>query len=208
MPATPERRKQFYKSFEAEALQSRSFLTRFADQLTATFGSSTFLFLNAIWFTFWIVINLDLTPITAFDPFPFGLLTMIVSLEAIFLSVFVLVSQNRTSYVDTLREELHLQVNLIAEEEITKIIEVLSEIRKKLDIKTKDPELEEMLKRIDTNYIERSLIEQMAKANKSLAQNIKKTLSTEFPDIIPPPTTFKKAVSVFSKPFRPLTNKS
>ncbi len=87
---------------------------------------------------------------------------MIVSLEAIFLSIFVLVSQNRSSYVDALREELHLQVNLIAEEEITKVLRVLAEIRKKVGITKPDPELERMLKRIDTNYIEKSLVNQVA----------------------------------------------
>lgn len=172
MEEQTSRRRQFYKSFVAKALENRSFLTRFADQLTATFGSSTFLILNALLFSIWVAINLNLTPIPIFDPFPFGLLTMIVSLEAIFLSIFVLVSQNRTSYVDTIREELHLQVNLIAEEEITKVLKVLSEIRQKVGIDSKDQELDEMIGKIDTNYIERSLIKELLNANRPLTENI------------------------------------
>src|SRR3990167_9626504 len=101
----PERRHQFYHAFEAKALRSRSVLTQLADYLTAIFGSTTFLFLNALFFTLWIAVNLGKIPgVPVFDPYPFGLLTMIVSLEAIFLSIFVLVSQNRSSYVNALRE--------------------------------------------------------------------------------------------------------
>ena len=202
MPIQTERRHQFYKSFEAKALKSRSFLTRFADDLTATFGSTHFLILNAIFFTVWVAININIFPIPvpAFDPFPFGLLTMIVSLEAIFLSIFVLVSQNRSSYVDSLREELHLQVNLIAEEEITEVLKILSEIREKVGINKEDKGLEKMLKRIDTNYIEKSLVEQVAKANRPLAQQISQGLAREFPEIINPVKPAVKAVELFTKP--------
>ena len=176
-----ERRHQFYHAFEAKALRSRSVLTQLADYLTAIFGSTTFLFLNALFFTLWIAVNLGKIPgVPVFDPYPFGLLTMIVSLEAIFLSIFVLVSQNRSSYVNALREEVHLRVNLIAEEEVTKSLKLLSEIRDKVGIVEKDPELEEMLARTDTNYIERSIAEQMKRANKSGFENLLK----EFPDLI------------------------
>lgn len=194
-----EVRHQFYRAFEAKALKSRSFLTRIADRLTAIFGSTAFLILNAVFFAVWIPINLSLTPIIPFDPFPFGLLTMIVSLEAIFLSIFVLVSQNRTAYTDSLREELHLQVNLIAEEEITKILKVLAEIREKVGIKEMDPELDKMLKRIDTNYIEQSIVDQLAKADKPLHKDLLTALSKEFPDIIHPTAPIKDMVTAIQK---------
>lgn len=181
-----ERRRQFFKSFEAKSLKSRSILTQISDDLTATFGSPTFLLLNAIFFFVWITGNSGNLPgFPIFDPYPFGLLTMIVSLEAIFLSIFVLVSQNRSSLISSLREEVHLRVNLIAEEEITKILEVLAEMRKEMGIKTKDDELDAMIKRIDTNYIERSIMEQMNKASKPLTQK----LAEEFPDILAYPIT-------------------
>lgn len=186
MPALRgQRRREFYHSFEAKALKSRSVLIRFSDDLTSIFGSPQFLIINALFFAIWVGINVGFVPsIAPFDPFPFGLLTMIVSLEAIFLSIFVLVSQNRSSYVDTIREELHLQVNLIAEEEVTKALKVLSEIRDKVGIKEEDPELDMMLKRINTNYIEKSLVEQMAKANAPLSRSLIKGLARDFPEVI------------------------
>ena len=86
---------------------------RIADVIAEFSGSIPFLVLNAVFFTVWILANV--IPQITFDPFPFGLLTMIVSLEAIFLSIFVLVSQNRQSDKDRIRNELDYQVNLKAE---------------------------------------------------------------------------------------------
>lgn len=181
-----ERRRQFFRSFEAQALRSRSLLTQLSDDLTSTFGSTPFLLLNFFWFLGWIAINVGWVPgIEPFDPFPFGLLTMVVSLEAIFLSIFVLVSQNRSSYISSLREEVHMRVNLIAEEEVTKVLQILAELRKKMGVEREDPELKEMLERIDTNYIERSIAEQIQRANKPLFEHLTK----DFPDILMYPIT-------------------
>lgn len=181
MRSNSETRRQFFKSFEAKSLRSRSFLTQVADDLTAVCGSTPFLIFHIILFASWVAVNTEQIPGTiAFDPFPFGLLTMVVSLEAIFLSIFVLVSQNRSSYISSLREEVHLKVNLIAEEEITKVLEVLADMRKEMGIKKKDPQLEEMLNRIDTNYIERSIIEQMERASKPISEQLK----AEFPNLL------------------------
>lgn len=180
-----ERRRQFYRSYEAQALRHRSFFTQIADDLTATFGSTTFLILNVIFFTGWVLVNTGFIPgVETFDPFPFGLLTMIVSLEAIILSIVILVSQNRQSYVTSLREELHLQVNLIAEEEVTKVLKILAEMREKMGINEDDPELNEMVERLNTSYIERSLVEQIEKANTTLARRITGKLKSEFPDML------------------------
>ena len=74
---------------------SRRLQDRVADRVTRWSGSMAFAGLHAAWFAGWIVVNLGLTPLRPFDPFPFGLLTMIVSLEATFLSTFVVISQNR-----------------------------------------------------------------------------------------------------------------
>jgi len=86
---------------------------RIADVIAEFSGSIPFLVLNAVFFFVWLIVNAF--PSVAFDPYPFGLLTMIVSLEAIFLSIFVLVSQNRQSDKDRIRNELDYQVNLKAE---------------------------------------------------------------------------------------------
>jgi len=202
LPIT-ERRRQFFKSFEAKSLRSRSLLTRISDDLTEICGSTPFLVFHVIFFFSWIVLNIGIIPTAIpFDPFPFGLLTMVVSLEAIFLAIFILVSQNRSSLVNTLREEVHLRVNLIAEEEITKILEVLSEMRAKMGIKEDDKELETMVKRIDTNYIERSILQQIARAKPSLA----KKLSDEFPDLLAAP--IKKPIEAISQMTNGETNHS
>lgn len=86
---------------------------RIADKVTGFAGSLKFVYLHGIWFTAWILINLGLVGLGfEFDPFPFGLLTMIVSLEAIFLSTFVMVSQNRQSKRSDLRSQLDFEANL------------------------------------------------------------------------------------------------
>lgn len=180
-----ERRRQLFRSFEAKSLRSRSLLTQISDDLTSICGSTPFLIFHVIFFTGWITVNTGWIPGTiAFDPFPFGLLTMVVSLEAIFLAIFILVSQNRSAYVNSLREEVHLRVNLIAEEEITKALEILNEIRTKVGIKKEDAELEGMIKRIDTNYLEQTIQEQISRASKPIAETFKKDFIQKPVDIV------------------------
>ncbi len=173
-PSPEETRRQFLRSFEAKSLRSRSFLTQIADDLTAVCGSTYFLIFHIIFFAAWIAVNLGILEsfIKPFDPYPFGFLTMVVSLEAIFLSIFVLVSQNRSAYISTIRDEVHLGVNLIAEEEITKILEVLAEIRNEMGIKKKDPKLDRMLEKINTSSIERSITGQMERAATPLLRKV------------------------------------
>ncbi|MEX0750641.1 MAG: DUF1003 domain-containing protein, partial [Dehalococcoidia bacterium] len=100
----------------ASAPQSRSEVL--SDCITAFGGSMLFIGLHAIWFTVWMALNAPGAPFR-FDAFPFGFLTMIVSLEAIFLSTFVLVSQNRQAAAADRRARVDLQINVIAERELT-----------------------------------------------------------------------------------------
>lgn len=173
-----EKRRQYFRSFEAKSLRSRSLLTQFSDTLTTICGSTPFLMFHILLFAFWIIVNVGLVPqIAPFDPFPFGLLTMVVSLEAIFLSIFILVSQNRSSYISTIRDEVHMGVSLISEEEITKVLSVLAEIRREMGIKRPDTELDKMLERIDTSYLERTITEQLQRANKPLVEKLLRELS-------------------------------
>lgn len=156
-------RRRIINSFEAKANNNRSLSERIADVMTMRFGSMVFLVVNGLWFLLWVVINIHLIPgILPFDPFPFGLLTMIVSLEAIFLSIVVLISQNRGSKIDDIREEIGLQINTIAEEEITKMMELQVMILKKhgIDV-SKDKELQQMLEPTDKGHIERVLEKQL-----------------------------------------------
>lgn len=96
-------------------------LERIADLIAEFSGSMPFLILNGVWFLIWIAINVFQLGIPQFDPYPFGLLTMIVSLEAIFLSCFVLISQNRQSFKDRLKSDVEYQINLKAELEVAQL---------------------------------------------------------------------------------------
>jgi uncharacterized membrane protein len=102
-------------------------LQRISDWLAWFSGSMLFLFLHAAWFAAWVSLNTFLAPLVfpggAFDPFPFGLLTMIVSLEAIFLSCFVLISANRQAEKDKVRGDIEYDVNIKAEMEVANLHE-------------------------------------------------------------------------------------
>jgi uncharacterized membrane protein len=88
---------------------------RAADAVTAFAGSLNFVYIHAVWFGIWIALNVGIFGAAAFDKFPFGLLTMIVSLEAIFLSTFVMVSQNRQALRSDIRSEVDFENNLRSE---------------------------------------------------------------------------------------------
>jgi uncharacterized membrane protein len=159
-----QHRRRIIKSLKTKTDAQRSVVDRISDSMRNVFGSMPFLALNVIWFVFWIVVNLGFVPLLQpFDPFPFGLLTMTVSLEAIILATFVLISQNRAAKIDDLREETDLQLDVIAEEEITKVMEIVALIAKKNGIDlSNDQELKEMLKPIDQNKLERTVQRQIA----------------------------------------------
>jgi uncharacterized membrane protein len=100
-----------------------SVLQRIADWLAWFSGSMPFLLSHTVWFIVWISLNTILLGDKAFDPFPFGLLTMIVSLEAIFLACFVLISQNRQAQKDKYRADIEYEVNIKAELEVAHLHE-------------------------------------------------------------------------------------
>ncbi|OGI95444.1 hypothetical protein A2917_02685 [Candidatus Nomurabacteria bacterium RIFCSPLOWO2_01_FULL_42_17] len=152
-------RGRMFQSIKAEANFKRTGAERMADWITSRIGSMPFLLTNVIFFTLWILINTgQIRLIPPFDPFPFNLLTTFVSLEAIFLAIFVLISQNRSSKVDDLREETHLQLNLISEKEVTKLMKMISLLMEKEGIDmSQDPELKEMLRPFSEEDIERRL---------------------------------------------------
>ncbi len=123
----------------------RSRQDKFADAMTAFSGSMAFLYFHAIWFFVWIAINLGWVGIKAFDPYPFGLLTMIVSLEAIFLSTIVMISQNRMAEQSEEQASLDLQIDLLAEHEITRLLRLVEGIAKKVGVDCAiSPDLEEL----------------------------------------------------------------
>jgi len=115
-------------SLEQAALSARSPAARISDAITTWAGSGTSLVLHLIWFAGWLLFNTRVLAREPFDPFPFSLLTSIVSLEAIFLTLFVLASQNRLTRETDKRAHLDLQVNLLAEQEMTVVLRMLKEL--------------------------------------------------------------------------------
>ena len=111
------------KNLNEEIMQHSSILERISDWLAWFSGSMPFLISHTIWFITWISLNTLILGDRAFDPFPFGLLTMIVSLEAIFLACFVLISQNRQAQKDKVRADIEYEVNIKAELEVAHLHE-------------------------------------------------------------------------------------
>ena len=151
------------RSIKGKAAEKRSFPDILVDRTTALLGSNLFLIVNLLIFMSWIVINTGQIPgIEPFDEFPFSLLTTFVSLEAIILAILVLISQNRAAKVADLREEVQLQVNLITEEEITRMMSMLVLLLQKNDIPIpEDQRLQEMLRDTDVKQIEKSMEEEI-----------------------------------------------
>jgi uncharacterized membrane protein len=136
-----------------------------ANWLTSLASSTGFFMFHVIGFAVWLLWNSPFTPLPKFDPFPFGLLTMIVSLEAIFLSIFVLMTQGRESRIGELREELTLQVNLRIEEEVTKTLHLVAGLYTRLGHTLgNDPDLKQMLQPLDPAQMEREVNEQIQEA--------------------------------------------
>jgi len=130
---------------EAEA----GFEQRIADAITRFTGSMPFVYLHLVLFGLWIAINLGtIRAIPTFDP-SFVILAMVASVEAIFLSTFVLISQNRMAAEAEKRAELDLQISLLGEHEVTKLITLVSAVAERMGIETgKDPELPELAQNV------------------------------------------------------------
>jgi len=111
------------RNLNEEMEEHTTALLRIADWIAWFSGSMPFLILNGAWFIIWILLNKLPLGIEPFDPYPFGLLTMIVSLEAIFLSCFVLISQNRQAQKDKVRADIEYDVNIKAELEVAHLHE-------------------------------------------------------------------------------------
>jgi uncharacterized membrane protein len=117
-----------------KAERERSLQGRIADAITSFSGRMIFAYIHIIWFGIWILLNTGKFGLRAFDPFPYGLLTMVVSLEAIFLSTFVLISQNRMGDETERRADLDLQIGLLTEHELTRVLQMLDVVQEKLGI--------------------------------------------------------------------------
>jgi uncharacterized membrane protein len=117
-----------------QAAKKRNFQDQIADAITSFSGHIVFVYVHIVWFGAWIILNTGKIGVHPFDPFPYGLLTMVVSLEAIFLSTFVLISQNRLSEETEYRANLNLQIALLTEHEVTRVLQMLDAIQDKMGI--------------------------------------------------------------------------
>jgi uncharacterized membrane protein len=113
-----------------------------------------FVWLHVVWFALWIIFNIPWWSIQPLDPFPFTFLTMIVSLEAIFLSAFILISENRQGRLADRRARVNLGIDMISEREITKLLELVVDIHSYLGIHgAKDDESDGMKKTTDIEQL-------------------------------------------------------
>jgi uncharacterized membrane protein len=132
---------------EENFLRDRSPADRIADSIAAFTGSLKFVALHAVVYGTWILINVGWLPaIRKFDPYPFILLATVVSIEAIFLSTFVLVKQNRMSRREDLRAHLDLQINLLAEREMTCVLQMLQRMSIRMGEQPSSEEIRELTK--------------------------------------------------------------
>ena len=127
---------------------------RLAERITNFTGSLLFVWIHIVWFSLWITLDLPWWGFRPFDPFPFTFLTMIVSLEAIFLSAFILMAESTQSRLADQRARVNLEVDMIAEREVTKLVELVVAIHQHLGIRRPDDiELESMQKTTDIEHL-------------------------------------------------------
>jgi uncharacterized membrane protein len=140
---------------EKEALSKRTVSARIGDIIAVRAGQMSFIVVHAIWFGLWMWINSrTVTGRPPFDPYPFALLTLIVSLESIFLSLFILMSQNRANLQADQRNHLDLQINLLAEHENTKMLQMLQALCQHHELSiSADSEIAQLAKRTEPKHV-------------------------------------------------------
>jgi uncharacterized membrane protein len=132
--------------------KARTVQQRIADAITYAAGSMPFVYVHLAIVVFWIVVNAGWTSLKPFDP-TFVLLATAASVEAIFLSTFVLVTQNRMQRDADRRADLDLQISLLTEHELTRVIQLVTQMADKLGIQVPIPELEELQKDVSPEQV-------------------------------------------------------
>ena len=146
---------------ERDVRRERGPVDLLTDRIAAAAGSPAFILFHVIWFAAWVGVNVF--GHSRFDPYPFNLLTLAVSLEAIVLTGFVLIAQNRMTQLADKRAHLDLQVNLLAEEELTAILKVVCLIATKngIDVDRCDPRLNDLLGKTDVKGLADALSKEL-----------------------------------------------
>jgi uncharacterized membrane protein len=135
-----------------QARDHRTAIDRLTDNVARIAGSTAFIAAHAIWFTGWIVLN---STRIAFDPYPYGLLNVVVALEAVFLTSVVLLTQNNQTRLADRRAGLDLQVNVLAEQELTEMLQMLHTLcaRAGVDVAIRDERVQQLLVDTDVRQI-------------------------------------------------------
>jgi len=149
---------------EEEFLRRRSGVDRLSDSISRFAGSIVFVAAHVVFFAAWIALNVGAVPgVGPFDRYPFNFLNLAVVLEAVFLSTFVLMSQNRQNHRADHWAHLHLQIGLLAEQETTKILQMLQEVCDSLGLRkaVKDKELGEMVSETAVDVLAQELAQNL-----------------------------------------------
>jgi uncharacterized membrane protein len=159
--ATIQKNIETILALEKQSFQERSGIERIASKVISVAGSPPFIILHVLWFGIWITVNTGVIPaVIPFDPFPFSFLTLVVSLEAIFLTLLVLMTQNRMTKTADRRAHLDLQINMLDEQETTMILRI---VQRMADHKGLDAEVNETIKELseetDVNRVAKTLDE-------------------------------------------------
>lgn len=150
---------------QKDAEKTRSGAERLADLVARVAGSTPFIILHVVWFGAWVLLNLGaVSAIPPWDPFPYSFLTLVVSLEAIFLSLLVLMAQNRLTKDADKRAHLDLQINMLAEQESTATLKMLEQICQHLGITSAGEEAHELATATDVAELAKTLDERLTSA--------------------------------------------
>jgi uncharacterized membrane protein len=133
----------------AEEESQKSFGVQASEAITSFAGSLTFVWIHAAILVVWLLVNTRVISfIPAWDPYPFVMLAMAASVEAIFISTFVLISQNRMAAISEKRAELDLQMNLLAEHEVTRMLQMMEKVLERLNIPNEWQDLDELKREV------------------------------------------------------------
>lgn len=149
---------------EEEALERRTATERESDAIVRFIGSPKFLLLHVILVLVWIMLNLSLIPhVKAFDPFPFGILALFVASESVFLTICVLISQNRMARQTERRAHLDLQVGMLAEQELTMMLQMLQKLcqHSGVDVKSASQQVQGFSETTDVHKLASELEEKL-----------------------------------------------
>jgi uncharacterized membrane protein len=153
---------QTIAKLDEEELLRRTPAERIGDRLVPLAGSPAFALIHVVWFGLWIGVNRGLVSgVPIFDPYPFNFLTMAVSLEAIFITIAVLNSQNRMSRLSDRRAQLDLQINLLAEQESTAARHLLQRIAERLGVSLGEPPPAELAEQTNVQDLVEKLDEKL-----------------------------------------------